>query len=127
MNSYSEWLKRARSSLELAKSSDNELVYYEDLCFQIQQAVEKGLKGLLIFYGVVPEKTHHLSVLLQELKKYTEINNEIIEVLKLNNFAIQTRYPGEYAEIGKEEYEQYIMIAEKCLAWINEKIKYKTD
>jgi len=41
MNSYEEWLKRARSSLELAKSSDNELVYYEDLCFQAQQATGK--------------------------------------------------------------------------------------
>ena len=60
MDSYNEWLKRANSSFELAKYSDNELIYYEDLCFQLQQAVEKGLKGLLIFYGAVPEKTHHL-------------------------------------------------------------------
>ena len=122
MNTYEEWLKRARSSLELAKYSNNELVCYEDLCFQIQQAVEKGLKGLLIYYGVEPEKTHHLSVLLQELENYTEINDEIKEVLKLYNFAIQTRYPGEYAEIEKEEYEQSIIIAEKCLSWIDEKI-----
>jgi hypothetical protein len=63
MSSYEEWLKRARSSLELAKYSDNELIYYEDLCFQIPQAVEK------------------------------------------------------------EEYEQSIIIAEKCLSWIDEKIK----
>jgi HEPN domain-containing protein len=35
-------MKRARGSLELAKFSDNELIYYEDLCFQAQQA--NGLK-----------------------------------------------------------------------------------
>ena len=122
MSSYEEWLKRARSSLELAKYSNNELVYYEDLCFQIQQAVEKGLKGLLIYYGVEPERTHHLSVLLQKLEEYTEIDDEIKEVLKLYNFAVQTRYPGEYEEIEKEEYEQSIIIAEKCLSWIDEKI-----
>jgi HEPN domain-containing protein len=62
MASYEEWMKRARSSLELAKFSDNELVYYEDLCFQAQQAAEKGLKALLIFYGVEPEKTHNLYI-----------------------------------------------------------------
>jgi HEPN domain-containing protein len=48
MASHDEWLKRARSSLGLAKSSGDESVYYEDLCFQAQQAVEKALKALLI-------------------------------------------------------------------------------
>jgi HEPN domain-containing protein len=123
MGSYEEWLKRARSCLELAKSSENELVYYEDLCFQAQQAVEKGIKGLLIYYGVDPEKTHNLSVLLQELEKYTEIDEEIKEVLKLQSFAVQTRYPGQYAQVEKEEYDQSIVIAEKCLQWIEEKVK----
>ena len=123
MNSYEEWLKRARSSLELAKSFGNAMVYYEDLCFQAQQAAEKGLKGLLIYYGVEPERTHSLFVLLRELEKYTELDDEIKEVLKSNNYAIQTRYPGEYVEIEKEEYEQSIDIAEKCLKWIEEKIK----
>jgi len=78
---------------------------------------------LLIFYGVEPEKTHNLFILLQELEKHTEINDETIEVLKLYNFAVQTRYPGEYVEIEKEEYEQSILIAEKCLYWVEEKIK----
>jgi HEPN domain-containing protein len=125
--SYDEWLRRARSSLELAKVSGNELVYYEDLCFQAQQAVEKGLKGLLIFYGIEPEKTHNLYILLQELEKQMEINDEIKQALRLNNFAIQTRYPGDYVEIEKEEYEQSVLIAEKCLKWIDEKIAEKTD
>ena len=115
MNSHEVWLKRARSSLELAKSSGNELVYYEDLCFQAQQAVEKGLKALLIYYGIEPEKTHNLYVLLHELEKQTVIDDEIKEILKLENYAVLTRYPGEYAEIEKEEYEQSILIAEKCL------------
>ncbi|MDR2581129.1 MAG: HEPN domain-containing protein [Fibromonadaceae bacterium] len=121
MDSYKEWLKRARSSLELAKTSSNELVYYEDLCFQAQQAVEKGMKGLLMYYSIEPEKTHNLSVLLQELEKHTEINDEIKEVLKLQNFAVQTRYPGQYEQVKKEEYEKSLAIAEKCLEWIEEK------
>jgi HEPN domain-containing protein len=126
-NSYEEWLKRARSSLELAKVSDNESIYYEDLCFQSQQSAEKGLKGLLIFYGLEPEKTHNLYVLLQQLEKCTEIDEEIKQVIKLNNFAVQTRYPGDYVEIEKDEYEQTIIIAENCLKWIEEKIKQKDN
>jgi len=127
MNSYEEWLKRAYSSLELAKFSDNDFVYYEDLCYQAQQAAEKGLKALLIFYGVEPEKTHNLLILLQELEKYTALNDEIKEVLKLYNFAVQTRYPGDYIAIEKEEYEQSIIIAENCLRWVEEKIKQQIN
>jgi len=123
MNRYEEWLKRAHSSLELAKFSDNVSVYYEDLCYQAQQAAEKGLKALLIFYGVEPERTHNLFILLQKLEDYTELNDDIKDVLKLYNFAVQTRYPGDYIAIEREEYEQSIMIAEKCLKWVEEKIK----
>jgi len=92
----------------------------------IHQAAEKGLKALLIYYGVEPEKTHNLYVLLQELEKHTEIDDELKEVLKLYNFAVLTRYPGEYAEIEREEYEQSIVIAEKCLKWIEEKMQSRT-
>jgi HEPN domain-containing protein len=122
-NSYEEWLRRARSSLELAKTVDNELVYYEDLCFQAQQSAEKGLKALLIFYGIEPEKTHNLYVLLQELEEQTEIDDETKQVIKLNDFAVQARYPGDYARMGKGEYEQSVILAEKCLKWVEEKIK----
>jgi len=125
MNSYEQWLKRAYSSLELAKFSGNNAVFYEDLCYQAQQAAEKGLKALLIFYGVEPQKTHNLFILLQELEKHTELNDEIKEVLNLYNFAVQTRYPGDYVPIEKEEYEQAIRIVEKCLKWIEEKINEK--
>ena len=123
MNRYEEWLKRAYSSLELAKFSSNENIYYEDLCYQAQQSAEKGLKSLLIFYGVEPEKTHSLFILLQDLEKYTELNDNIKDVLKLYNFAVQTKYPGDYFAIEKEEYEDSIIIAEKCLEWVEEKIK----
>ena len=121
-NSYEEWIKRARSSLELAKAY-SEHIYYEDLCFQAQQAAEKGLKGLLIYYGVEPEKTHNLSSLLLELEKHTEIDDEIKEVLKLQNFAVQTRYPGQYLKVEQFEYNENLKIAEQCLKWIEKKIR----
>jgi len=122
MNSFEEWLKRAYSSLELAKFSNNELVFYEDLCYQAQQAAEKGLKALLIYYGVEPQKTHSLFILLQELENFTELNDEIKDILKLYNFAVQTRYPGDYDIIERAEYEESILIAEKCLKWVEEKL-----
>jgi HEPN domain-containing protein len=118
MERYNIWLDRAKSSFELAKITSNELICYEDLCFQAQQAVEKGLKGLLIFFKEEPELTHNLGVLLNTLTKHIEIPDKIKMAVKLNNYAVQIRYPGEYEEITKLEYEEVITIAKDCLEWV---------
>jgi HEPN domain-containing protein len=41
----------------------------------------------------------------------------------LTKYAVQTRYPGEYNEITKEEYERSLKIAKECLNWVENKIK----
>ena len=127
MASHDEWLKRARSSLGLAKSSGDESVYYEDLCFQAQQAVEKALKALLIYHGVEPERTHNLYRLLEELERFVQIDDKVRSVLKLYNFAVLTRYPGEYLKVEREEYEKSVAIAENCLMWVEDKINKNGD
>jgi HEPN domain-containing protein len=123
MERYESWIERAKSSLEISKIAVNVNVYYEDLCYQSQQAVEKALKGLLIYYGVEPEFTHNIGVLLNELEKFAEIPEDIKEVTKLTKYAVITRYPGEYDEITKEDYEESIKIAKDCLEWIKNKIE----
>jgi HEPN domain-containing protein len=122
MARYEEWIKRAKSNLELAQAEIIRHIYYEDLCYQSQQAVEKALKGLLIFYGVEPEFTHNIEILLKELKKFTDIPENIKEAAQLTNYAVQTRYPGEYEEVIKEEYEKTIKMAKDCMNWIENKI-----
>jgi HEPN domain-containing protein len=122
-NDYKIWLARARSSLIISKTRTDKDVYFEDLCFQAQQAVEKALKGLLIFYNVDLEKTHNLVSLIKELSKYTELPEEVNETSKLNDYAVQTRYPGDYTPVGEEEYDNAIEIAEKCIKWIESRFQ----
>ena len=122
MTRYEEWIERAKSSLELAQAKIIHHIYYEDLCYQSQQAVEKALKGLLIYYGVDPEFTHNIELLLKELKKFTEIPENIEDAVRLTDYAVQTRYPGEYDEVTKEEYERSVKIAKDCLGWAESKI-----
>ena len=101
----------------------NNSIYYEDLCYQIQQAVEKSFKGLLIYYKVEPEFTHNIEILINNIAKFTDIPDNIKESMKLTVYAVQTRYPGEYDEITREEYEKVLKIAEACLDWTENKIK----
>jgi HEPN domain-containing protein len=120
---YKVWLVRAKSSLALSKVKIDEEIIYEDLCFQAQQAVEKSLKAFLVFFDVDPEKTHNLVNLIKELVKHIDIPDEINEVVILNDYAIQTRYPGDYAPIEEDEYKKAIEKSEYCVKWIDGKIK----
>ena len=123
MERYESWIERAKSSLEISKLAVNADIYYEDLCYQSQQAAEKALKGLLIYYGIEPEFTHNIGILLNELEGFTEIPENIKETTRLTKYAVITRYPGEYDEITKEGYEESIKIAKDCLEWTENKIK----
>jgi len=124
MERYESWIERAKSSYEISKTIiKNNIIYYEDLCYQSQQAVEKILKGLLIYYGVDPEFTHNIGLLLNELEKFTEIPENIKLATNVTKYAVITRYPGEYDEITKYDYEESIKIAKNCLDWVENKIK----
>jgi len=122
-NDYKLWIDRAKSSLAISKNKSDENIFYEDLCFQAQQAVEKALKGMLIFYNIEPEKTHNLVLLIKELSKYISIPEEISATAILNDYAVQTRYPGDYTPIEEEEYKNAIKIAENCVNWIENACK----
>jgi len=121
-NEYATWLDRAKSSLAISKNKPDEAIFWEDLCFQAQQAVEKAIKGLLIFYKVEPEKTHNLVLLIKELAKHITVPDEINEAVILNDYAVQTRYPGDYTPVNEDEYNEAIKVAENCVNWIESKI-----
>ena len=127
MKRHESWIERAKSSFEIAKARSSELVYYEDLCYQAQQTVEKALKGLLIFYNVEPQFTHNIGILLDGLGTHVKIPDEMKKAIKLTKYAVQTRYPGEYDDITKEDYDESLVIAKKCLEWVQEIINRKND
>jgi len=123
MNRYEEWMTRAKSSFDLAQVKIFGYIQYEDLCFQLQQSIEKALKGLLIYYGVEPEFTHNIQILLNEIEKLTEVPENIAEANKTTKYAIFTRYPGEYDDVTKEEYDKAVKTTKECLDWVENKIK----
>jgi len=98
-------------------------IFYEDLCYQSQQAVEKALKGLLIYYGVDPEFTHNIGLLLNKLENFTEIPENIKTATNMTKYAVITRYLGEYDEVAKSDYEESVKIAKDCIDWVETKIK----
>ncbi len=119
---YQNWLKRAKSNFKIAKITKDDDICYEDLCYEAQQCSEKALKALLIYLKQEIPKVHSFHILLERLEQYIEIPEEIKDVIELNNYAVQTRYPGDYLSLEKEEYERAIEITGRVLNWVVEKV-----
>jgi HEPN domain-containing protein len=122
MERHEEWMSRARSALEMARTRFPNIVRYEDMCFQAQQAAEKALKGLLIHYNEEPEFTHSIDKLVKALLKFTEVPETVKAAAKLTDYAAKTRYPNEVEDITKAEYEESIVLAAACVEWVESKL-----
>lgn len=119
---YQNWLRRAKSNFKIAKITKDEDICYEDLCYEAQQCSEKALKALLIFLKQEIPKVHSFHILLEKLEQHIEIPEEIKDVIELNNYAVQTRYPGDYLSLEKEEYERALEITGRVLNWVVKKV-----
>ena len=98
-----EWLNRARSNLAQAKV-DHPDVYFEDLCFNAQQAVEKAIKALLIKYGVEFPYVHDITELLTLIEEAgQQIPESVKQAERLTRFAVFTRYPGVVSPVSRNE------------------------
>lgn len=59
-----EWLARAKSNLAMARREKTEEVFWEDLCFETQQAAEKALKAVLQSRAIRFRYVHSLEELI---------------------------------------------------------------
>lgn len=118
------WLRRARSDLELARIAlQAHSVLPEDACFHAQQCAEKALKALLLQAGDDPPRTHAIDVLLDRLKvRGIPVPESVDSAFALSEYAVQTRYPGEWEPVTPEEARQAIDQATLVLAWVEERI-----
>jgi HEPN domain-containing protein len=106
----------------LARAS-GEGLYLEDLCFNLQQAVEKAIKALLIKHGVAFPYVHDIGELLILFEDMGQSVPEVIrQSARLTRFAVFTRYPGLAPPMGHEEYREALELAEAVVRWVEEQV-----
>jgi len=115
--SPADWMARARSNLVLARQPKPDEALWEDLCFQAQQAAEKALKAVLIAYGVGFTKTHSIEALLDLMPECLLVSEELRRTAVLTDYAVTTRYPGDYPLVSEDEYHEALGCADMVLAW----------
>ena len=118
------WLLRARSDLALGRAAvESPDVLREDACFHAQQCGEKALKALLVGRRISYPRTHALETLMDLLKAGgVEVPEEVDRSFCLTQYAVETRYPGEWEPVTEEEARSALQTAAQVLAWVEEQL-----
>ena len=82
----------SRDARALAHMFDEKAFSLEIFGFHAQQAIEKGLKGLLCLRDVEPPQSHNLRHLLVLLETTGMPIDDLWEMVALTAFAVQFRY-----------------------------------
>ena len=114
------WLKKAKSDLNTATHMFND-VWPKELdisCYHSQQAVEKALKGYLVYHNYNPPYTHDLAVLCSCCAEFDKSFQTRMETcVALTEYATRTRYPDDF-DIEEAETDRVIRHAYEMFDYI---------
>ncbi len=122
---YREWFEKSNKDLKGA-----EILFEHDgdfglVCFHCQQAIEKYLKGYLIYKTGVLQDGHNLVKLCKKASEFSQVFKEYLkECAFVNTFYIETRYPADDPLIAsKEDVEECLDIVHRIIETIESQIK----
>lgn len=108
-----QWVQKAENdlttaahTLRLGKRAPTDTV-----CFHAQQCVEKYLKALLVAQEIDFGRTHSVGTLLTFVPARLRPDLSVEEQEVLTDYAVSTRYPGDYEEIPIEQAKRAVKLA----------------
>ena len=109
------WLERAEADWRLCHRlvADPE-PYPEAIAFHCQQAAEKYLKACLTWQQVEFPKTHDIGELNALLPGGLELPMPPMDQERLTDYAVLTRYPGDWEPITRSDAEQAVALARQA-------------
>jgi HEPN domain-containing protein len=121
-----EWFRIGDNEFGFAKLGFEDFdAFYPQICFQCQQAVEKYLKGFLVYHKQKFYKIHDLTELA---KLCAKVDKDFLNFLPktdiLSQYYLTSRYPLEYPEAGKKEAKEALEIAKEIIEFIKIKLKH---
>ena len=113
-----EWLRFSLDDLEVSREAAK-LGKYNIAAYHLQQAVEKSIKGVIVFIGKRKNlRTHDISVLVKMLlEEGVDVPVEVLDAQDLTEYASTTRYPDDYVPVSEEEYEEAYEVAVRVYEW----------
>ena len=89
------WFKKAESDFKTIENNlKSEDPPTDTICFHSQQAIEKYVKGALIYFGKHITKTHDLVSLLTSVSEHiSELDAFEDEFHEISRYGVEVRYP----------------------------------
>ena len=108
-----DWVNKANQDIRSAQillTQKPPLLY--PACFHAQQAAEKYLKTLLTWWHIEVPKTHELGKLLKMIEvRDSDLAAKLLDVIVLNTYAVDIRYPGDQPEPSQAESHEALALA----------------
>jgi HEPN domain-containing protein len=119
-----EWIHKAEHDIGMAELAlVNRPEYTDAICFHCQQAAEKYLKAYLVFLNIRFERKHNLGYLLDMISEQQPVPETIYDLAeKLEDYAVETRYPDDWFDIPLVEAEEAFDIAKNVKEYVLSKI-----
>jgi HEPN domain-containing protein len=110
------WLRKALLDI---KAAEHDLAasppLLADAVFHCQQAVEKSLKGFLMWHGVPFRKTHSLEELGEQCLDLDATLKDLVDrAVPLTEYAWKFRYPGDPEEPSLKEAQEALRISREA-------------
>lgn len=108
-----QWVAKAEGDFNTAAhllDTGNE-EFNDAVCFHAQQCAEKYLKVLLQLNNIDFPYTHDLRLLFELLPENARPKIGLADFIRLNRYAIQARYPGDWEPVGRKEAEAAVSAA----------------
>jgi HEPN domain-containing protein len=119
-----EWIRKAENDLLNVENNLNSIkVPTDTVCFHCQQVAEKYLKAYLVYKNITFPKIHNLLRLLELCKQADSSFEDLREnLLILNEYNTEVRYPVDWPEPALEEAKESYKIAKRIEQFIGNRI-----
>lgn len=106
------WQRYAHEDLRVARDMvGGNLGTPRHACLLAQQAAEKVVKAVLIRFQIEFPRTHDLDRLRSLLPSSASAPLEELDLAELSEWAVESRYPGDWPEIGPKDAQRAVEIA----------------
>ncbi len=110
-----EWLHKANEDLGVARRlMEDSPPYANAVAYHCQQATEKYLKGLLVWWEMPFPKTHDVKALLRLIQaRDTQLAASLQDAVALTPYGVELRYPGDRTNASTEDAREALRLAER--------------
>lgn len=124
---YKDWFIKGNEDLKVAKLIFPYSDFTDTVGYHLHQAIEKYLKGFLLFNNYDYPSTHNLTELLKKCFKFNQdITDYYEECERINGYYIESKYPMDPPRYyPREEMIKSIEMTEFTIKYIKRVINYE--